>query len=35
MRGGVSYISKRYGKPNNKYLNSYDPKQHITQNIYT
>ena len=26
MRGGVSYISKRHGKTNNKYLKSYDPK---------
>ena len=25
--GGVSCISKRYGKTNNKYLASYDPKE--------
>ena len=29
MRGGVSCISKRYRKPNNKCLNSYDPKQEL------
>ena len=27
MRGGVSYISNRYSKNNNRYLKSYDPKQ--------
>ena len=27
MRGGVSYISNRYSKSNNRYLKSYDPKQ--------
>ena len=24
MRGGVSYINKRYGKSNNKYCSDYD-----------
>ena len=24
MRGGISYIAKRYSKANNKYMKSYD-----------
>ena len=27
IRGGVSYISKRFNKANHKHLKSYDPKQ--------
>ena len=34
MRGGVSYISNRYHKGNNKYLKSYDPKQEPKHIIY-
>ena len=34
MRGGVSYISERYSKANNKYLISYDPKKPTKHIIY-
>ena len=34
MRGGVSYISNRYSKANNKYLKSDDPKQETRHIIY-
>ena len=30
LRGGVSYIAKRYAKVNNKYINDYDPKKPST-----
>ena len=30
LRGGFSYIAKRYAKSNNKYLNDYDPKKPST-----
>ena len=33
-RGGVSYISNRYSKVNNKNLKSYDPKQESKHIIY-
>ena len=30
LRGGISYITKRYAKANNKYMNDYDPKKQST-----
>ena len=33
-RGGISYISNRYTKVNNKYLKSYYPKQESKHNVY-
>ena len=30
LRGGISYIAKRYAKANNKYINDYDPKKPST-----
>ena len=34
MRGGVSYITKRYSKANNKYIKSYDPYKPSTYITY-
>ena len=34
VRGGVSYISKRYNKFSNKYLKLYEPKQESKYIIY-
>ena len=34
VRVGVSYISNRYNKTNNKYLKFYDPKQESKHIIY-
>ena len=33
-RGGISHISNRYSKANNKYLKPYDPKQESKHIIY-
>ena len=33
-RGGISYISNRYSKANNKYLKSYYPKEESKHIIY-
>ena len=30
LRGGISYITKRYAKANKKYINDYDPKKPST-----
>ena len=30
LRGGISYIAKRYAKPNEKYINDCDPKKPST-----
>ena len=30
LRGGISYIAKRYAEANNKYINDYDPKKPST-----
>ena len=34
IRGGVSYISKRYGKANNRNLKFYDPNEKSKHIIY-
>ena len=34
LRGGISYIAKRYAKGNNKYMNDYDPKKPSTFTSY-
>ena len=34
-RVGISYISNRYNKANNKYLKSYDQKQELKHIIYS
>ena len=30
LKGGISYIAKRYAKANKKYMNDYDPKKPST-----
>ena len=34
LRGGISYIAKRYAKANNKYMHEYDPKKLSTFILY-
>ena len=34
LRGGISYIAKRYAKANNKYMNDYNPKNQSTFILY-
>ena len=34
LRGGISYIAKRYAKANNKYMKNYDPKKPTKYIIY-
>ena len=34
LRGGISYIAKRFAKANNKYMNYYDPKKPSTFTSY-
>ena len=34
LRGGISYMAKRYAKANNKYMNDYDPKKPSTFKTY-
>ena len=34
LRGGISYIAKRYTKVNNKYMNDYNPKKQSTFMTY-
>ena len=34
MRGGISYVSKRYSKANNKYCHDYDDKKTKNYIIY-
>ena len=34
IKGGISYITNRYSKANNKYLKSYGPKQESLNIIY-
>ena len=34
LRGGISYIAKRYVKANSKYINDYDPKKQSTSISY-
>ena len=33
LRGGISYISKRFSEANNKYIKNYDPTKESKQTI--
>ena len=34
LRGGISYIAKRYSKPNNKYMCDYDKNKENSYLMY-
>ena len=34
MRGGISYIAKRYSKANNEYMENYDKSKETIYNMY-
>ena len=35
LRGGISYIAKRYSKTTNKYIKNFDPKKTVNIHILT
>ena len=34
LRGGISYICKRFSEPNDKYMKNYDPTKENKFNVY-